>query len=156
MSTRQTIEEIVEKHLPDESHFVVEVQVLDKGAKAQVKILIDADLGLNIDTCAKVSRQVGEELEAKEILSKAYVLEVSSPGVDYPLSSKRQYQKNVGRNLKVSLLDGKELEGELVAVGNTEVQLKIKVKEKGKKAVEQNIQVALDQIKKSIVLVSFK
>ncbi|EOZ92106.1 hypothetical protein A33Q_4199 [Indibacter alkaliphilus LW1] len=156
MSTRQTIEEIVEKYLPDESHFVVEVQVLDKGAKAQVKILIDADLGLNIDTCAKVSRQVGEELEAKEILSKAYVLEVSSPGVDYPLSSKRQYQKNVGRNLKVSLLDGKELEGELVAVGNTEVQLKIKVKEKGKKAVEQNIQVALDQIKKSIVLVSFK
>lgn len=156
MSTKQVIEEIVEKHLPDESHFVVDVQIVDKGAKSQVKILIDADAGLNIDTCALVSRQVGEEIEAKELLEKAYVLEVSSPGLDFPLSSRRQYEKNIGRKIKVSLEDGKDIEGELLAVEPTGLQLKIKVKEKGKKATEQTISVAFDQIKKSIVLVSFK
>ncbi|WP_106132662.1 ribosome maturation factor RimP [Mongoliibacter ruber] len=156
MSTKQVIEEIVEKHLPDESHFVVEVQIIDKGAKSQVKILIDADAGLNIDTCAIVSRQVAEEIEAKELLDEAYILEVSSPGLDFPLSSRRQYEKNIGRKIKVSLEDGKDIEGELLAVEATAIQLKIKVKGKGKKATEETFSIAFDQIKKSIVLVSFK
>ena len=90
------------------------------------------------------------------MLSNAYVLEVSSPGLDFPLSSKRQYLKNIGRKLKVSLQDGKELEGELLAVGDAEIRLKVKVKEKGKKATEEEMPLPLDQIKKSIVLVSFK
>ncbi|MBW3467613.1 ribosome maturation factor RimP [Arthrospiribacter ruber] len=156
MSTKQTIEEIAAKHLPDESHFVVEVSLVDKGGKSLVKILIDSDTGLNIDTCAKVSRSVGEEIEAKEILDQAYVLEVSSPGLDYPLSSKRQYQKNIGRKLRVSLVDGKEVEGDLIGVSDSDITLKVKVKVKGKKATEEELKVALDQIKKSIVLVSFK
>jgi ribosome maturation factor RimP len=156
MSLKQTIEEIAEKHLPDETHFIVDVDIKDKGGKQQVTILIDADGGLNISTCAKVSRAVGEELEAKEILEEAYVLEVSSPGVDFPLTSRRQYQKNIGRTIKVSLVDGGELEGELLAVDSSSISLKTKKKEKGKKAVEEEVQVALDQIKKSIVLVSFK
>jgi ribosome maturation factor RimP len=156
MSLKQTIEEIVEKHLPDASHFIVDIMLAEKAYKPHLKILIDADAGLSIDTCAKLSRSVGEEIEAKDILPDAYVLEVSSPGLDYPLSSKRQYAKNIGRRLKVSLTDGKEIEGELLAVGNADILLKIKNKEKGKKATDEELNLLLDQIKKSIVLVSFK
>jgi len=156
MALKQTVEEIVEKHLPDEEHFVVDVDIKEKGGKYQLIILIDADNGLNISTCAQVSRAVGEELEAKEVFEDPYVLEVSSPGVDFPLSSKRQYQKNTGRNLKVVLLDGSELEGKLSAVDATEITLLVKKKEKGKKATEEETKIALEQIKKSIVLVSFK
>lgn len=156
MNVKESIEEIVLKHLPDESHFVVDVQVLEKSSKTSVKILIDADQGLNIDTCAIVSRAVGEEIEAKDILSDAYVLEVSSPGLDFPLNSKRQYLKNIGRSLKISLIDGKEIQGELMAVETFGLQLKVKVKEKGKKAVEEEMTLPFEQIKKSIVLVSFK
>lgn len=156
MSLKQTIEEIVEKHLPDETHFVVDVQVIEKGTKPQVKILIDADGGLNIDTCALLSRHVGEEIEAKELLEDAYVLEVSSPGLDFPLNSKRQYMKNIGRNLKISLIDGTEIEGELLGVGQSVIQVRIKKKPKGEKAKEEEVSIALDQIKKSIILVSFK
>jgi ribosome maturation factor RimP len=156
MDLKQIIEEIVNKHLPDESHFVVDIQLEEKGPKQQLKILLDADGGISIEACAKVSRQVGEEIEAKELLNDAYVLEVSSPGLDFPLNSKRQYAKNIGRNLKVTLTTGKEEEGELLAVGSSDIQLKIKKKEKGKKATEEEISIPLDQIKKSIVLVSFK
>jgi len=80
MALKQTVEEIVEKHLPDEDHFVVDVDIKEKGGKYQLIILIDADSGLNISTCAQVSRAVGEELEAKEVFEDPYVLEVSSPG----------------------------------------------------------------------------
>jgi ribosome maturation factor RimP len=156
MSLRQTIEEIVEKHLPDESHFIVDIQIIEKGPKPQVKIVVDADEGLRIDTCAKLSRQVGEELEAKELLPDAYVLEVTSPGIDYPLSSKRQYQKNIGRKLQVINIDDVKYEGELTAVSPTDIEMIVKNKEKGKKATEEKITLALDKIKKSIVLVSFK
>jgi len=156
MSLRQNLEEIVEKHLPDESHFVVEIQIVEKGPKPQVKIIIDADEGLKIDTCAKLSRQVGEEIESKELLPDAYILEVSSPGIDFPLNSKRQYQKNIGRNLQVTTNEGLNYEGELIEVGQSDISLNIKVKEKGKKAVEEKISIDLENIKKSIVLVSFK
>ncbi len=156
MSIKQTIEEIVEKHLPDQEHFIVEVQVIEGNAKPQVKILLDADNGISIDTCAFVSRQVGEEIEAKELLDAAYILEVSSPGVDYPLNSRRQYQKNVGRNLKVTMSDGTESEGELLMVESSTIKLKVKKKEKGKKFTEEEVEIPLEEIKKSIVLVSFK
>lgn len=156
MNLKQTIEEIVEKHLPDESHFVVEVQINEKGAKKVLNILIDADQGVNIDSCAKVSRAVSEEIEAKDLMDNAYVMEVSSPGVDYPLNSRRQYQKNIGRNLKVYLEDNSDFEGRLKEVDQRGISLSINKKEKGKKATEEIIDVPFDQIKKSIVLVSFK
>ncbi|MEX2592337.1 MAG: ribosome maturation factor RimP [Anditalea sp.] len=156
MGLKQTIEEIVEKHLPDESHFVVDVEISEIGAKQRIKILIDADAGLNINTCAMVSRAVGEEIEAKEILDEAYILEVSSPGLDYPLTSRRQYEKNVGRSLIVTLEENREIEGILQGVDHSAITLKVKKKEKGKKATEEELKVALEQIRKSIVLVSFK
>jgi len=56
----------------------------------------------------------------------------------------------------VVLLDGTELEGKLSSVDSTEITILVKKKEKGKKATEEETKVALEQIKKSIVLVSFK
>ncbi|WP_373494456.1 ribosome maturation factor RimP [Aquiflexum sp.] len=156
MSLNQILEEIVSKHLPDESHFLVDIQLIEKGSRPQLKVLIDSDQGVSIENCALVSRQVGEEIEAKELLPEAYILEVSSPGVDFPLASKRQYTKNIGRNLKLTLVDGKETEGKLLEVGISEIKLVTKIKEKGKKAQEQELTVPFEQIKKSIVLVSFK
>ncbi|MDN3668720.1 ribosome maturation factor RimP [Echinicola jeungdonensis] len=156
MNLKQTITEIVDKHLPDESHFVVDVLISPGGPKQKLSVLIDADGGLKIDTCARVSRAVGEELEAKELIENAYVLEVSSPGIDHPLTSLRQYRKNIGRSLKITLEEGGHLEGQLVSADSSSITLKVKQKEKGKKATEQEMPIALEQIKKSIVLVSFK
>ena len=156
MGLKQEIEEIVEKHLPDESHFVVAVEIAGNGPRQQVRVLIDADKGVNIDTCASVSRAVGEELEAKGLMESAYVLELSSPGLDYPLVSRRQYEKNIGRNLRISLQDSREIEGVLQAVGPSSLILRVKRKEKGKKATEEELTIALEQVRKSIVLVSFK
>jgi ribosome maturation factor RimP len=156
MNLEQTITEIVEKHLPDDTHFVVEVKIGRQGPKQALNILIDADGGVNIDGCAKVSRAVSDEVEAKNLIEEAYILEVSSPGVDYPLSSRRQYQKNIGRNLSVQLDSGVTTEGLLKAVIQTGIVLVVKIKEKGKKTTEEEVGFTFDQIKKSTVMVSFK
>lgn len=156
MELEHTITEMVEKHLPDDTHFVVEVKVNQVGHKTMLGILIDADQGVNIDTCARVSRMVSDEIEAKELIPDAYTIEVSSPGVDYPLSSRRQYAKNIGRSLRVLLESGESVEGKLKEVGQTGIVLIVTQKEKGKKATEVESILAFNQIKKSTVLVSFK
>ncbi|WP_194774896.1 ribosome maturation factor RimP [Pararhodonellum marinum] len=156
MSLKETITQLVEKHLPDESHFVVEVSIVTSGAKKHIKVLIDGDQGVSISTCALVSRALGNQLEEGSFIEEAYVLEVSSPGLDFPLSNLRQYKKNIGRNLKVLLKDGQEVEGKLLSVSEESILLLTKKKEKGKKAVEVETSIVFDQINKTIVLVSFK
>ena len=128
----------------------------DKAGKTRLLILIDADQGVTIDTCALVSRKVSEELEAQDFMGDAYILEVSSPGLDYPLTTVRQYQKNLTRELKLSLSTGVDLQGKLLEVADDSIKLLIKKKEKGKKATEEEVSVPFADIKKSIVQVSFK
>ena len=153
---KQTISEIASKHLPDNSHFLVDVLISEKSGKKVLNILIDGDNGVNIKTCASVSRAVSGEIEENEILEDAYILEVSSPGVDYPLGGKREYQKNIGRTLKVFLSSGSELEGVLLEVLEAGIRLNSKKKGKGRKMIEEEVILSLDEIEKSIVQVSFK
>jgi ribosome maturation factor RimP len=153
---KDRLEALVIDCLPDEGHFLVDLQLTSKSNQLLLNILIDADTGLTIDSCAKVSRAVSGEIEALELIDSAYRIEVSSPGVDFPLSSERQYRKNIGRELKVFLQDGKELKGKLISVSESGIVLEAKMKEKGKKAVLQEVNVAFEDIKKSVVQVSFK
>ncbi len=152
----QEVENLVMKNLPDESHFIVDIKLEEKAGKMRLLILIDADQGVTIDTCAKVSRSISEELESSDLIADAFILEVSSPGLDFPLSSPRQYQKNVDRELKVLLQSGAELTGRLIEVLEDSIKLLVRKKEKGKKATEEEQVLPFAEIKKSIVQVSFK
>jgi ribosome maturation factor RimP len=152
---KHVILDLVQKHLPDQAHFIVEVKI-DRGAdKTKILILVDADQGMTIAACASLSRALSGELETNENLDEAYILEVSSPGLDYPLTEKRQYQKNSGRSLKVYLLSGEEVVGKLKEVEEQGIKFVVTKKEKGKKSVEEEQSISFNEIKKSIVQVSF-
>jgi len=152
---KHVIVDLVEKHLPDAEHFIVEVKVERVADKTKVLVLVDADQGMTIAACAKLSRALSGELETNELLEEAYTLEVSSPGLDYPLTEKRQYLKNQGRSLKVYLQTGEEILGKLKEVEELGIKLGVTKKEKGKKGVEEERIVPFNEIKKSIVQVSF-
>ena len=152
---KHVIVDLVEKHLPDAEHFIVEVKIERVADKTKVLVLVDADQGMTIAACAKLSRALSGELETSELLEDAYTLEVSSPGLDYPLTEKRQYLKNQGRSLKVYLHTGEEILGKLKEVEELEIKLGVTKKEKGKKSVEEERIVSFTEIKKSIVQVSF-
>jgi len=95
------IKEIAEPIVEQEDMFLVDVEIKHAN-KMEVWVLVDSLTGgVNVDSCSKISRELGFLLEEKSIIDSAYRLNVSSPGLSRPLSDKRQYGKNKGRTAKV-------------------------------------------------------
>lgn len=145
---------MVEEKIADrEDLFIVSIDVINNKI---VEILVDGDQGIAIDDCVKISRHVGFHLEEEEVFDNAYRLEVSSPGVDKPLKLLRQFIKNIGRNVRVLLNDGKTMEGKLLDANEENIYIEYKKKEKGKKAEVLQEAIPFSGIKETKVLISFK
>jgi ribosome maturation factor RimP len=89
------------------------------------------------------------------MMPEKYTLEVSSPGVDYPLKSERMYRKNIGRNLKVIQNDGSEIKGILESIDAEQITI-IEDKKRKKSEAIVPVSIRLINIKESEVIVSFK
>lgn len=152
---KKTITQIAERHLKDDTYFIVDVVVKGVQGKTKILVLLDSDQGVNIDDCARLSRKIGGELEEDEVLDIAYILEVSSPGLDHPLAMERQYIKNIGRKLRVHTIEGSVCEGTLLEFSNQVLYLETLEKEKNKK-VPKKVEVPFSTIQKANVLASFK
>ncbi|GAA4784057.1 ribosome assembly cofactor RimP [Olivibacter ginsenosidimutans] len=154
MNTEKRVAELVEEKIADRPDlFLVDVTMHSNG---KLMILVDGDQGVSIQDCAAISRHVGYHLEEEDVIINAYNLEVSSPGIDTPLKLLRQYRKNIGRSVSLKITDGSKREGKLIAVGETSIIIEEKIKEKGKKAIQQENTIPLDQILETKVLISFK
>lgn len=154
LSIEDRVKALVTAKIADrEDLFLVGVKMHPGG---RLEVLVDGDQGIGIQECADISRHVGFVLEEENAIAHAYRLEVSSPGIDTPFVSLRQYKRNVGRNIQVVLNDGKTKEGELMAVTTDQITIKEKVKEKGKKAVEIESVLPFETIKTTKALISFK
>lgn len=153
---KERIMQMADRHLDDPALFMVDVVIkgLD-GGKVKVIVLVDGDEGITIDTCAGLSRALGAELEEQDVIGHAYTLEVSSPGLDHPLAMPRQYQKNVGRRVKVTLTDGSQVVGELLSATEENFDVAVETTEKKKTTITPTT-LAYGEIQKTMVLVSFK
>ncbi|MDP3467596.1 MAG: ribosome assembly cofactor RimP [Daejeonella sp.] len=154
MNIEKRVIELVEEKIADRPDlFLVDVQMHSSGI---LSILVDGDNGVAISDCVAISRHVGFHLEEENAIEQAYRLEVSSPGIDTPLKSLRQFQKNINRSLKVKLKDGSIREGKLMAADDSGITIQESVKEKAKKAVLLESYIKFEDISETIVLVSFK
>jgi ribosome maturation factor RimP len=161
MQLRESIEEIVQNFISEE-YFIVDVTVAGSGGRQKITVLLDGDSGITIDKCAEISRFLGEEIEKRDLVSQNYILEVSSPGIDYPLKYSRQYKRNIGRKLKVQLTDDKSYSGTLKEVKDDCIIVEAEVQAldntgkvlKNKKAF-QDTEIPFDKIKKTNVIISF-
>lgn len=135
--------------------FLVELN-LHKGNKLEV--FIDCDNGLTLDKCQQISRYLEFFFDQENLLGDHYVLEVSSPGLNRPLKLKRQYLKNVGRKIEVTLIDSTAKTGILKTVTDDFITLEEThtIKEgKKKKTVVTQTELPFTQIKKTFVLITF-
>lgn len=156
MELQEVLRKIAEQNLKDESYFIVDIIVKGTaGGKMKVLILLDADDGVNIDDCADLSRAIGIQVEAEDLIENAYTLEVSSPGLDHPLKLNRQFVKNEGRRLKVQLTEGEVFSGKLLKATGENLTFEKEIKEK-KKITSQLVTIGYEEIEKANVLVSFK
>jgi ribosome maturation factor RimP len=164
MNLKEKITSIIEEWLVgNPSLFLVDILISNKG-KQKILVLLDGDKGVSIDHCAGLSRRIGYILEQENTIEDAYILEVSSPGVDYPLKLQRQYAANTGRKLKIELVGGNVLEGIISAVDDKSVTLEFiqkKLSSKAKKlaanepAPETHRQIGFEEIKKALVQINF-
>ena len=104
-----------------------DVSVASVGRRSVVRVIVDSDTGVDLDAVADVSRAVSEALDADagEGFAGPFVLEVSSPGVDRPLTEERHWRRAVGRLVQVPV-DGKSVTARIEATDQAGVRLDIK------------------------------
>lgn len=147
---------MAEDSLPDTDLFVVDVAVSDSAVRPKITVLADGGQGITIDQCAKLSRRINAKIVEEYGEEISYVLEVSSPGVDFPLTQPQQFKRNIGRSLKLKLQDGTEKTGKLDEVTETGLNLTQEIKQKGRKATYEPVQIPFGEIVKANVVISFK
>ncbi|MFA9431274.1 ribosome maturation factor RimP [Egicoccus sp. AB-alg2] len=105
---------------------LVDVEVKGQGTRRLVRLVADADGGLDVDVIATLSRRVGTALDERDLIPSSYTLEVTSPGVDRPLRRPRDFARNVGREVRVVRTEGLgELTGTVVVADESSVTLDV-------------------------------
>ena len=147
----QAVEKLIGPLLYDDI-FLVSIKVKPTN---NFKIYLDADSGLGIEKCIKINRALYKIMEEMGMYPDGdFSLEVSSPGLDEPLKLLRQYKKNMGRDVEVTLKDEVKKEGKLTAV--TEEHITIEYAEgKGKKAIVKTDEIPFDSIKQTKIQIKF-
>ena len=139
--------------------FLVELKQLPNDS---VQVFLDSDNAVKYEHCIKISRYLEEHIETNGWLGENYTIDVSSAGVGKPLKLKRQYVKNIGRNVSVELQDNhKHLKGVLTAVNEdsilVEYEEKVRIEGRKKKQLMTiKKEVPFDNIKNTIITISFK
>lgn len=109
--------ELLKPILEPKNYELVDVEFVKEGSNWFLKIYIDKEGGITIDDCEFVSRAIEKELDEADPIPQAYILEVSSPGLDRPLKKKRDFERNIGKLVEVKLF--KPLEESEVAFSGT-------------------------------------
>lgn len=110
-----------------------DVTVSRAGRRHLVRLVIDGDAGVDLDTAAEVSRSVSQALDEAEaagdtLFDGEYVLEVSSPGTDRPLTQPQHWRRNVGRLVTVPVADAgrdRQVTGRVVTADDSAVTLEV-------------------------------
>lgn len=146
----EKINELLAPLLEGTDMFVTNIRIKPTN---NVKVYLDADSGLSIQKSATINRKLYALIEAEGIFPDGdYSLEVSSPGVDEPLAQHRQYKKNIGRTIAVTLNDDSEKTGILKSVDDEKVTLEVKIP---KKKETITIEIPFSDIKKTVVQITF-
>lgn len=151
---KTTVKDLLDKALEERKDlFLIDMSISEDN---QIKILIDGDSGVNVDDCVFISRAIEHNLDREEV---DFALEVASAGATSPIVNKRQYNKNIGRNLEIKTTSDK-IEGILKEISDDGISLEWKVREpkpvgKGKVTVKKQAMIAYSDIVEAKVLIKF-
>ena len=106
---REEIQKLIEPVLESENMELIDIECLKMKTRWLIRIYMDKEGGVTIDDCAEISNQVGDILDVHDIPYGAYTLEVSSPGLDRPLTRDKDFIQYRGYKVHVKLAE--KLEG---------------------------------------------
>ncbi|MEU4732129.1 MULTISPECIES: ribosome maturation factor RimP [unclassified Streptomyces] len=130
-----------------------EIEMSRAGKRRMLRIIVDSDEGVELDACAELSREVSDKLDETDVMGEdEYVLEVSSPGADRPLTEHRHYVRAIGRLVKFQLAEGGEVIARILDADDEGLDLEVPGV-KGRKATARRI--AFTDIAKARVEIEF-
>jgi len=151
MAITDQISQLVTPAVEAERFFLEDVQLVSPGKHRIVTCIVDGQSSLNLDQVTTVSRLISELLDVAPFMGDApFTLEVTSPGVDRPLTKPRHFAKNIDRLLKVTQLDGTVVTGRILANSERDVTLTVTEKKESRELV-----IALSGIKRAQVEIEF-
>lgn len=127
-----------------------DVVVDTRSRPARIRVVADGDTPLDLDAVSQLSRSASELLDAVDTGDVAYVLEVSSPGVDRPLTAEKHFRRARGRKVELTLQDGSTAIGRLGATADGAIELVVRAR-----AGWSVRHVALPEIRNAVVQVEF-
>ena len=124
--------------------YLEDVTITSAGRRSMLTVIVDGDTHLSLDQVTSATKAIGEIVESIQSLGETpFTLEVTSPGLDRPLTKVRHWQKNINRLVKVVLQDGSEVKGRINEVNEAS-------------SVVGEIKVNYSDIKRATLVVEFK
>ncbi len=151
MALKDQISEYISPALLNAGYFLEDINLVSPGQHRIVTVIVDGANALNLDQVTVASKLVSELLDDAPFMGETpFTLEVTSPGIDRPLTLPRHFAKNIKRLLKVTKIDGEVVTGRILS--NTENDVTLTVTEK--KDVEE-VTIILVDIKRAQVEIEF-
>ena len=155
MEFRKKIEELLNNFLEERKDlFLIDLKF---SAGDDITVILDGDNGVSLQDCLDASRAIEFNMDRED---HDFSLQVMSAGLSEPLSSERQFRKNIGRDLDILMNDSTKIEGELAKVDDEKITLILRYRKpkevgKGKVDVEEEKEIPYSEIKKALVAIKF-
>ena len=151
MALKDQVSEYITPALHQAGYFLEDVNIVSPGQHRIVTVIVDGESALNLDQVTVASKLVSELLDEATFMGETpFTLEVTSPGIDRPLTLPRHFAKNYDRLLKVTQTDGTVVTGRILSNTETDVTLTVTEKKETKE-----ITIALADIKRAQVEIEF-
>lgn len=144
MGKKEDISAAITPALEALGFYLEDVTLTSAGRRSMLTVIVDGDTHLSLDQVTSATKAIGEIVESIQSLGETpFTLEVTSPGLDRPLTKVRHWQKNIDRLVKVVLQDGSEIKGRINEVNEAN-------------SVVGEIKVNYSDIKRATLEVEFK
>ena len=128
------VRELIQPLLASRGAELVDLNCHPGGGRLTLRLLVDTARGITMDELSGLNRSIGAVLEEHDVIPERYFLEVSSPGLDRPLKTAVDFERVIGRRVKVTtsvpLADKQEHRGEVLGVNEENVMLRLDSGEK--------------------------
>lgn len=119
------LEKIIRAVAESEGADLVELTLSGGRRRRMLRVFVDRPGGITVDECARLNRLIGAVLDVEDLIDGPYVLEVSSPGLDRPLKTDRDFERSTGCKVRVILATGATHTGVLRGVVGDTVVLEV-------------------------------
>lgn len=148
---KNKIKELADSIAAQHAVEIVDIELAGSSGKPLIRIFIDKENGVTLDDCGKFSRALSALFDVEDPIPTAYILEVSSPGLDRPLKALRDFQRSIGKLVRIitraRIEEQNIFTGRITGVGRGNIALSIEDKE---------IEIPFDQISKARLEIELK